>query len=180
MQDPENREFVAKHTYLGKWQQNQEQNGILVYFKQTDDGFNDMSNKPGGKRASPLRNGNSYSNYMNMRTTNYTTGVPGPVPPPAADLGASQGLWRSYYAQQRDASRERELAANAGRYRRSYIERGASGSPIRSHSPPRHGYPLSPPHPVMEIARYAPAFGHYEQHREQREQREHMEHQKIQ
>lgn len=181
MNDADNKEFVAKHVFLDKWQQNPNEEGILAYFQESG-GFNDMAGRPGGKRASPLRNGgNSYLNNIGMRSTSYTTGVPGPpVPPPAADLGGSQGLWRSYYAQQRDASRERELAANAERYRRSYIERGASGSPVRSHSPPRHGLPISPPHPVVDIARYAPAFSHYEQHREQREQREHMEHQKIQ
>lgn len=189
MKDSANREFVAQHTYLGKWKHaDAEQSAILVYFKKTDERLADVSNKPGGKRASPLRNGGSYSNYM--RSTNYATGAPGasmPPGPPPAELGASEGLWRSYYAQQRDGSRERELAFNAERYRRSQVEgayRAASGSPIRSHSPPRHHLQYSPqPPPVVEhvnIARYAPAFSHYEQHREQREQREHMEHQKIQ
>lgn len=173
----DNKDFTAKHNYSGKWQPNREGNGILAYFQEADGGLNDMTNLPGGKRASPARNRKTYTDHL--RSTGYSTGVPGPLPPPPpAELGASQGLWRSYYAQQRDASRERELAANAERYRRSYIERGASGSPVRSHSPAR--YPYSPPHPVVEIARYAPAFSHYEQHREQREQREHLEHQKIQ
>jgi hypothetical protein len=175
MKDSENREFVAKHTYTGKWNHDPSAKGtIAVQFKKTDGGFNDMTNKPGGKRASPLRNGGTSINYM--RSTNYTANPPAATAPPEAPLGASQGLWRSYYAQQRDVSRERELSANAERYRMSHhVIRGASGSPIRSHSPP-------PPHVVehVNIARYAPAFSHYEQHREQREQREHIEHQKIQ
>ena len=175
MKDPANREFVSKHAYSGKWQHEPNaQNSIVAYFEKTDGGFNDVSNKPNGKRASPLRNGGTSINYM--RSTNYTANPPpAATAPPEAPLGSSQGLWRSYYAQQRDVSRERELSANAERYRMSHVIRGASGSPIRSHSPP-------PPHLVepVNIARYAPAFSHYEQHREQREQREHIEHQKIQ
>jgi hypothetical protein len=183
MKDADNREFVAQHTYQHWKPADADQSAILVSFKRTDEGLHDISNQPeGGKRASPLRNGSSYPDYM--RSTAATGAPPGMLPPPP-DLGASQGLWRSYYAQQRDISREREFA-DAERYRRSLegAVRGASGSPIRSRSPPRHVLPYSPqPPPVVEhvnIARYAPAFSHYEQHREQREQREHMEHQKIQ
>lgn len=190
MKDPENREFVAQHSYLGKWGHvDADQNKIRAWFRKTDEPLRDITGKGPAKRASPLRNGGSHLDYM--RSTNYATGAPGAslpsqVPPPA-DLGSSQGLWRSYYAQQRDHSRENELAWNAERYRRSAVEgvfRHGSGSPIRSHSPPRHHLQYSPQHPPVaehvNVVRYAPAFSHYEQHREQREQREHMEHQKIQ
>jgi len=70
---------------------------IVAFFKKTDDNIGD---KPNGKRASPLRNGGTYTNYM--RSTNYTSAFPGsgPLPPPPGPqvAGASQGLWRSYHA----------------------------------------------------------------------------------
>ena len=136
MELPQNRDFVSKHAWIEKWQSDDGGKAIIAYFKKTGDGFDDGADKPGGKRASPLRNGGTYTNYM--RSTNYTTGYPGPStlpPPPSA--GPSQGLWRSYHAQQRDASRERELSANAERYRRTHYENAyrVEGSPIRSHSP---------------------------------------------
>ena len=85
MEAPENRDFVSKHSYLDKWQpvDGAATPSIIAFFKKDE---NAAADKPGGKRASPLRNGGTSINYM--RSTNYTTGVPGgpmvpPGPPPA-------------------------------------------------------------------------------------------------
>ena len=114
--------------------------------------------------------------------------------PQGRDVANSQFLWKSYYAQQSLADRERDLSANSAHYRRDFgapIQTNSfdyrqryegRGSPLRSNSPPRNGpseYQRLP-EPPINVTRYAPAFSHYEQHREQKEQREQVEHQKLQ
>jgi hypothetical protein len=101
MELPENRDFVSQHAWSQQWKpaEGAPKPSIVAFFKKTGDQIGD---KPNGKRASPLRNGGTYTNYM--RSTNYTTGYPGatgPLPPPPGPpvAGTSQGLWRSYHAQ---------------------------------------------------------------------------------
>ena len=60
-----------------------------------------------------------------------------------------------------DVARERELTANAERFRRSHY--AISGSPVRSHSPTRYTVPVPPPpHVAVEYGRHVPVFSHYE------------------
>lgn len=98
MADPKNSKFVQEHAWTGKWRSHPSKNNVnIVAFKKTDS-FDDQGDKPGGKRASPLRNGGTYTNYM--KSTNYGTNVspgPGSGPAPVGATG-SQGLWRSYHA----------------------------------------------------------------------------------
>ena len=61
MAKPENNGFVQDHAYIEKWKpaEGAAKPSIIAFFKKTGSG--DGADKPGGKRASPLRNGNGTS-----------------------------------------------------------------------------------------------------------------------
>lgn len=151
-----------------------------------------------GKEA---EGGSPGADVTGMRTTAAYTGAPRHRD--ASGEAASQSLWRSYYAQQR----ERDVAFNAGSYRRDvmrdtgfvaeqeyrvphHMRQVSVSHPYEGRSPVRSASPVRVVTAQEEAAlahaaqaaafQYTHSFSLYEQHKEQREQREHAEYQRIQ